>query len=60
MRAWQFIGVGKPLTLNEVPDPVPGPDDVVIDTKAAGLCHTDVAILEGPLAVLCKSVPQTL
>lgn len=60
MRAWQFIGVGEPLTLREVPDPVPGPDDVVIDNRAAGLCHTDIAILDGPLAVLVPSTPQTL
>lgn len=60
MRAWQFMGPGKPISLNEIPDPVAGPDDVVIETKAAGLCHTDIGILQGPLAVLCAKCPQTL
>lgn len=60
MKAWQFIGVGQPLTLQDVDEPVPGPYDVVIDNKAAGLCHTDVAILDGPQAWLVPSLPQTL
>jgi alcohol dehydrogenase, propanol-preferring len=42
MKAWQFEGEGKPIALNEVPDPAPGPGEVVIDVKAAGLCHSDI------------------
>lgn len=42
MRAWQFEGTGKPIALNEVPDPKPGPGEVVLDMRAAGLCHSDV------------------
>ncbi|WP_083979997.1 zinc-binding dehydrogenase [Demequina salsinemoris] len=46
MKAWQFTGTHQPLVLNEVPDPTPGPGEVVIDVKAAGLCHSDVGLLE--------------
>lgn len=46
MRAWQFVGAGQPLTLNEIPEPEPGPGEVVIDVRAAGLCHSDVMYLE--------------
>lgn len=46
MRAWQFEGKGKPISLNEVPDPAPGPGEVVIDVKAAGLCHSDIMYME--------------
>jgi propanol-preferring alcohol dehydrogenase len=48
MRAWQFESVGYPLVLNEVEEPTPAPDEVLIAIKAAGLCHTDVGILDDP------------
>jgi len=37
----------KPMTIEEVPIPVPGPKDVLIKVAACGLCHTDVTILRG-------------
>ena len=46
MKAWQFVGTHQPLTLNDVPEPVPDADEVLIDIKACGLCHSDVGILE--------------
>ncbi|MET8310804.1 MULTISPECIES: zinc-binding dehydrogenase [unclassified Micromonospora] len=46
MKAWQFEGTGKPIALNEVPDPQPSPGEVVIDVKAAGLCHSDLMYME--------------
>ncbi|MCL2585243.1 MAG: zinc-binding dehydrogenase [Streptosporangiales bacterium] len=46
MRAWQFEGQGRPIALNEVPGPEPGPGEVVVDVRAAGLCHSDVMYME--------------
>lgn len=46
MKAWQFTGTHEPLALNEIPEPTPGPGEVVLDIKAAGLCHSDVGVLE--------------
>lgn len=46
MRAWQFEGAGIPISLNEVDDLTPGPGEVVIDVKAAGLCHSDLMYME--------------
>ncbi|CEP66507.1 Polyketide synthase, enoylreductase [Moorella glycerini] len=46
MKAAIYEGPG-PLVLKEVPDPVPGPEDVVLEVKTCGICHTDVAIVEG-------------
>ncbi|MCB8910421.1 zinc-binding dehydrogenase [Rhodococcus rhodochrous] len=46
MRAWQFEGAGRPISLNEVPEPEPGPGEVVIDVAAAGLCHSDLMYME--------------
>jgi propanol-preferring alcohol dehydrogenase len=48
MRAWQFTGTGHPLRLADVQAPVPGAGQVVVDIRAAGLCHTDVGILDDP------------
>jgi propanol-preferring alcohol dehydrogenase len=61
MRAWQFTHTHEPLVLNEVPEPEAGPGQVVIDVKAAGLCHSDVGLLEdeGWLALLAKQ-PLTI
>lgn len=47
MRAWLFTAPHQPLQLVELPDPTPAAGEVVIDIKAAGLCHTDVGFLEG-------------
>ncbi|QTX05169.1 zinc-binding dehydrogenase [Agromyces archimandritae] len=46
MRAWQFEGRGKPIALNEIPEPAAGPGEVVIDVQAAGLCHSDLMYME--------------
>lgn len=61
MSAWQFTGTNQPLVHVDVPTPAPGPGEVVIDVKAAGLCHTDVGVLhdEGWLSTLAK-VPITM
>ncbi|WP_449253317.1 zinc-binding dehydrogenase [Brevundimonas naejangsanensis] len=49
MRAMQFVGPGQPLLVPvEVPDPVAKPGWVVIDVEAAGMCHSDVGIVDGP------------
>ncbi len=43
MKAWQFTGTNKPLELNEVPEPTVRRGTVVVDVKAAGVCHSDVS-----------------
>ena len=56
MRAWQFTNTHQPLHLAEVPEPKAGPGQVVLQMKAAGLCHSDVGLLEdeGWLSMLAK------
>ena len=48
MRAMQFTGPGEPLAAVEVPPPVAKPGWVVIDVEAAGMCHSDCTIVDGP------------
>ncbi|MCE3553657.1 alcohol dehydrogenase catalytic domain-containing protein [Pseudonocardia sp. RS11V-5] len=47
MRSTVWEGVGR-IGLVEVEEPVPGPDDVVLDVAACGICGSDVhAFAEG-------------
>ncbi len=41
MRAVYFTG-NKGLEVREVPDPTPGPDEVVLEIRASGVCGTDL------------------
>jgi propanol-preferring alcohol dehydrogenase len=60
MKAWQFSGPGTPLALTELADPVPGEGEVVLEVRAAGLCHTDVGIMEGWSADMLDHLPLVL
>jgi propanol-preferring alcohol dehydrogenase len=48
MKGWLFSGTNIPLKLIEKEDPKATPNHVVIQVKAAGLCHSDVAALQDP------------
>jgi (R,R)-butanediol dehydrogenase/meso-butanediol dehydrogenase/diacetyl reductase len=52
MRAAVFNGVGKPLSIERVPDPAPEPDELLVKVSASGICGTDLHLsqLEGGLA----------
>lgn len=50
MRAAVFHGPGQPLRLKEVPDPTPGPDEVLVKVAGCGLCHTDLHYLDHGVA----------
>lgn len=43
MKAAQFHAPGD-IRLEDIPEPVAGPDDVVIEVKAASICGTDLRI----------------
>lgn len=45
MKGWQFTTTNEPLILAEIAEPEPGPGEVVLDVKAAGLCHSDVGAM---------------
>jgi NAD+-dependent secondary alcohol dehydrogenase Adh1 len=48
MRAVQVVGYHKDLQLNEIAEPtVTGPLDVIVKIGGAGVCRTDIHILEG-------------
>jgi len=45
MRAARFESNGS-VRIVEIPNPQPGPDDVVVQVLAAGVCHTDLHLLD--------------
>jgi D-arabinose 1-dehydrogenase-like Zn-dependent alcohol dehydrogenase len=60
MKAWRFVAENAPLALSDVPEPTAGSGEAVVDVKAAGLCHTDVGIVDGSLSYILGSRPITL
>jgi propanol-preferring alcohol dehydrogenase len=49
----------KPLQLDEVPRPEPGPRQVVVRVMGAGFCHSDLHVIDGEIRILPK-LPVTL
>ncbi|MFN3857557.1 MAG: Zn-dependent alcohol dehydrogenase [Caulobacter sp.] len=47
MKAAVLREVGKPLQIEDVQIGKPGPHEVLIRTKAAGVCHSDLHFVEG-------------
>lgn len=47
MRAAIYHEFGGPILIEDLPDPVPPPDGVVIEVKACGLCRSDLRGWQG-------------
>ena len=47
MKAAVVHAFGKPLAIEEVPIPTPGPGEVLVKIVATGVCHTDVHAADG-------------
>jgi propanol-preferring alcohol dehydrogenase len=47
MQAVRLVEIGQPLELQEIPRPEVGPGDVLVQVKAAGICHSDVHYRKG-------------
>lgn len=60
MKAWLFTGVNEPLQLIERDDPKAGPGQVVVDVRAAGMCHSDVGFMDGTLTWMLPGLPMIL
>lgn len=56
MKAAVITGVGQ-SEIGEVPDPRPGPREVVVEVAACGICGTDLHILQGEFAPVLPIVP---
>ena len=49
MRAMVLERAGEPLRAARLPDPAPGPGQVLLAVRACGVCRTDLHILDGEL-----------
>ena len=58
MKAVRLVDVGRPLELHEIPVPEVGLNDVLVEVKAAGICHSDAHYRAGVSPV--RPLPMTL
>lgn len=49
MQAVRFVGVGRSAQIEDVAKPSPGPGQVVIKIGGAGVCHSDLHVMEEDL-----------
>jgi len=59
MKAARLHAYQKPLVLDDVPTPRPGPDEVIVAIAGAGFCHSDIHVIDGEIHVLPR-MPLTL
>ena len=43
-------GAGEALRVEQIPDPVPGEGEVLVRVRAAGVCHSDLSMVNGTLS----------
>jgi propanol-preferring alcohol dehydrogenase len=60
MKAAVLREFKKPLTLEEVGQPRPGVDEVLIRVEACGVCHSDVHVADGDWSQFAKLVKSPL
>ncbi|WP_111467122.1 NAD(P)-dependent alcohol dehydrogenase [Microbacterium suaedae] len=48
MKALQYVAIGQPPEIREVPTPEPGPGQVRLKVTAAGACHSDSFVMGLP------------
>src|SRR5512135_2250179 len=61
MKAMILRGISpvesEPLKMEEIPDPVPGPKQILVRVSACGICHTELDEIEGRLPPKLPIVP---
>jgi propanol-preferring alcohol dehydrogenase len=60
MRAVQYRRVGAKPEVVAVPDPEPGPGEVLLKVTAAGICHSDQVVMSWPAEGFPYPLPLTL
>lgn len=52
MKAARLHAYGRPLVVEDVPTPEPGPAEVIVRVAGAGFCHSDLHVIDGEIQVL--------
>ena len=56
MKAAVFRTIGAPLTIEDIAVASPGPGELLIRTVAAGVCHSDLSVMEGKVLMPTPAV----
>lgn len=60
MKAVQFTAWQSAPEIREVPVPEPGPGEVLLKVAGAGVCHSDLHVMDWPAGALAYDLPFTL
>lgn len=60
MKAVQMVAWQSGPEIRDVPVPAPGPGEVLVKVASAGVCHSDLHIMEWPAGLLPYPIPFTL
>ncbi|WP_033287705.1 NAD(P)-dependent alcohol dehydrogenase [Amycolatopsis jejuensis] len=60
MKALQYRTIGLAPEIVEIPDPEPGPGQVLVKVTAAGLCRSDLSLMRMTAQQLMFPLPMTL
>jgi propanol-preferring alcohol dehydrogenase len=60
VRALQYTSIGRAPEVVTVPDPEPGPGQILLKVTAAGVCHSDLHVMGLPAGRLRYPLPLTL
>ncbi|HEV1994473.1 MAG TPA: zinc-dependent alcohol dehydrogenase [Candidatus Acidoferrum sp.] len=60
MKAAVLQEFKKPLVIQEVARPTPGPEDILIEVEACGVCHSDLHVADGDWSQLAGIVKKPL
>ena len=50
MRAAVLEEARRPVAIEEIPVPEPGPGELLLRVEACGVCHTDLHVMKGDVA----------
>jgi 2-desacetyl-2-hydroxyethyl bacteriochlorophyllide A dehydrogenase len=59
MKALVLRDYNTEMTLENVADPTPGPDEIILRVKACGVCGTDLKIVSGKIPPPIVTLPHT-
>ncbi|GGG26025.1 oxidoreductase [Rhodococcoides trifolii] len=60
MKAVQLVDWGTPPQLRDVPDPEPVGEELLLRVDAAGLCRSDLHVMDSPAGMFDYELPLTL